>query len=275
MELIERGASGPEVKRIQEMLKGQGWYFDGDPRGNFGPLTEDAVEDFQFTHLNEKGLWLESDGVVGPETMWALENPDGDAQKSFLNATIPNGIGGARLKTLKTALKYWQRGVHESPSGANSGDGVDQFVRGYNKPPWCALFVSHVDLEANGSYAIGKREAGTANMLRKAREQGIFLPKGEYDPIPGDWFIMQNKRKDGTYKGTGHVGFVLRVSADGRVYQTVEGNCGNRVKCGERLVSSSKLEGWIRRYSDTQRPPSYVRGLAERFSKGVSGASTR
>jgi len=275
MEILKRGDSGPEVKAVQELLVKQGWYFDGDPGGNFGPITENAVEDFQFTHLGPDGNWLKVDGMVDMDTLWALENASGDPQRHFIEATVPKGIKGDRLKTLEVGLGYWRAGVHEVPDGANKGDGVDQFIQGYGPVPWCMLWVSHVDIEANGSYALKKREASTSRALAKAKEIGIFYSKVDYDPIPGDMFIMQNKTPSGHPKGTGHIGFVLAVSKDGQTFQTVEANCGNRVKVGERKRSDPKLEGWIRRYDDTRNPPKYERGLCGRSSGSVDKGGTR
>ena len=92
MILLKKGMKGDDVREVHKLLKKNGWFFDGDPRGNFGPLTEEAVIDFQHCHLDEKGDWLEVDGIVGPVTLWALKNPSGQSQRSFIEATVPKGI---------------------------------------------------------------------------------------------------------------------------------------------------------------------------------------
>jgi N-acetyl-anhydromuramyl-L-alanine amidase AmpD len=65
--LLRRGASGWQVKRLQRLLRRHGVFpkpakLDGD----FGELTELAVEAFQTLHS------LEVDGIVGPMTWHAL-----------------------------------------------------------------------------------------------------------------------------------------------------------------------------------------------------------
>lgn len=270
MELLERGMSGDDVREIQSLLKRQGWYFDGEPRGNFGPLTEDAVIDFQQTHLGNDGEWLEVDGIVGPQTLWAINNPSGDAQRSFIDASIPDGLSDIRDKQLEAALGYWRRGVHEVPDGSNQGDGVDQFITGYGPVPWCMLFVSHCDLQTNGGWALGRREAGTYNAWKKSTDLGIYFAKDVYTPVPGDWFLMQYRRDDGSFKGTGHVGFVLRVSKDGLSFQTVEGNAGNRVAVKTRYISQRTLIGFVNRWKG-EDDLDYERGLCPRMNQSVSG----
>lgn len=64
--LLKYGASGPDVKELQTMLNGHGFY-SAEIDGDFGPVTKTAVEEFQTT------AGLVSDGIVGPKT-WAELN---------------------------------------------------------------------------------------------------------------------------------------------------------------------------------------------------------
>lgn len=61
---IKQGDEGPEVYAIQFLLNARGAALV--PDGKFGPLTQDAVEDFQ----TDKGL--SEDIIVGPQTWEAL-----------------------------------------------------------------------------------------------------------------------------------------------------------------------------------------------------------
>ena len=274
MNLLQYGDKGDEVKILQRKLKDQGWFFDGDVRGNFLEMTENAVRDFQLTHLDSSGKWLEVDGIVGDLTWWALNNPSGDSQRSLIDATIPFGLTPERKNQLEVAMKYWRLNVHEVPDVSNQGDGVDQFIAGYGAVPWCMLFVSQCDLEANKSWAIGRREAGTYRAWKRSEELGIFHYKENYNPVPGDIFLMQYKGRNGVYNGTGHVGFVLRVSEDRSVFQTVEGNAGNRVKVGERSIDQSSLIGYINGWGDKGHCD-FETGLSPRFSKSLAREITR
>jgi peptidoglycan hydrolase-like protein with peptidoglycan-binding domain len=78
--VLRRGASGPEVETLQQMLIRAGYPLDVD--GDFGPTTEDAVERFQTAN------GLTADGIVGPQTWDALENAHSSGQES-------DGQGGA------------------------------------------------------------------------------------------------------------------------------------------------------------------------------------
>ena len=59
MKIIKKGDSGPEVHRLQTVLKLQ-------QDGVFGPATEKAVIRFQLAYD------LKPDGIVGPKTLGKL-----------------------------------------------------------------------------------------------------------------------------------------------------------------------------------------------------------
>ena len=65
MPLIKRGTVGQDVNRLQQALTVAGFY-TGRVDGDFGPMTEQAVMQYQRT----KGL--DVDGVVGPDTRRGL-----------------------------------------------------------------------------------------------------------------------------------------------------------------------------------------------------------
>ena len=60
----KRGSRGEMVRQIQKALAGSGLRVIVD--GNFGPITEEAVKEFQI----KKGL--KADGIVGPATLALL-----------------------------------------------------------------------------------------------------------------------------------------------------------------------------------------------------------
>ncbi len=63
---LRNGSTGPSVVSLQNVLIGLGYLAQGDADGNFGPVTQAAVEKFQV----DQGLV--SDGIVGPKTLNAL-----------------------------------------------------------------------------------------------------------------------------------------------------------------------------------------------------------
>jgi hypothetical protein len=60
--MLRRGNSGPDVVDLQEMLP----FFGGEIDGDFGPVTESAVIDYQ------RSRGLAADGIVGQQTWGAL-----------------------------------------------------------------------------------------------------------------------------------------------------------------------------------------------------------
>lgn len=70
---LKKGMTGLHVEALQRMLKIY-------PDGNFGPLTEEAVKDFQASH------GLKTDGIVGQLTWNALKKAEkGELKKSLRN----------------------------------------------------------------------------------------------------------------------------------------------------------------------------------------------
>lgn len=64
---LSKGSVGQEVEYVQSVLKKLG-YFHLDPTGYYGPITTEAVKQFQ------KDFNIEMVGVVGPETTNMLYN---------------------------------------------------------------------------------------------------------------------------------------------------------------------------------------------------------
>jgi peptidoglycan hydrolase-like protein with peptidoglycan-binding domain len=104
--LIQKGAKGPHVKKIQEALDKAGFWTYHKITDYFGSVTEDAVEKFQ----EEKGLAI--DGEVGPKTLKALgititENDLPDASDDFDTKYKGVTIKGSHFpdKPIKTGLR--------------------------------------------------------------------------------------------------------------------------------------------------------------------------
>ena len=73
---LRRGSSGSAVTEVQQQLRDLG-YFNADPTGYFGPVTEQAVIRFQ------RNYGVRADGIVGSQTRTALSNALVTQQESF------------------------------------------------------------------------------------------------------------------------------------------------------------------------------------------------
>jgi peptidoglycan hydrolase-like protein with peptidoglycan-binding domain len=96
---LRRGSRGPDVEILQQRLVELGWQLDVD--GDFGPMTEDAVKEFQ----SQNGL--DVDGIVGPNTWAALDARQGPRPRPRSTPTkatpretyAPTGAKGAPAGT--------------------------------------------------------------------------------------------------------------------------------------------------------------------------------
>jgi hypothetical protein len=273
------GDQGGDVTELVELLTAHGC----PPRPPvtsaapvFGRAVENSVLYFQMTHLGEDGDWLEVDGVVGPASWWALEHAAGQPQRSFLEVGIPEGIEGTRRSLLETAVK--EHGVREDSGRPNRGPEVDKFLppeitRRPDQPgqPWCCYFVSWTAREVYGKHILGRPVASCWVAWKRAQENERWLPNdGQEVPTPGDAFLILHGEPERGWC-TGHIGFVLQVADDGRSFNTVEGNCGNRVKIGRRSLGDPLLRGFINIVGDR---PDFLRGSL-RGAKDLGTSGTR
>ena len=225
------------VQHLQRLLLsngyGAGYQSSIGVTGFFDDNTEDQVEMFQLQHIGSDGEQLDSDGIVGSQTWWALENPSGASQKNNISqdSLAISGLTPIRAALISLILEEHEKGVRETPDGSNRSRDIDQYwgdlkIRG---KPWCCTFVSWGLYETLDDHPIGGvHNVGVIRMSRTAVRAGFQV----MEPKPGDIFVQEKRR------GKGHTGFVIGVSRDGRSIYTCEGNCGNRLKIGKRKVSS-------------------------------------
>lgn len=287
MQILRKGDKGNEVKTLQRKLQAQGFLSDGVD-GDFGKNTHEAVVYFQMTHLDKRGRPLEVDGIVGEDTWWALDNPSGDAQISGIEPRIPFGLTPARQLLLGLALYEHGMKVRERPDGSNRSERIDVYT-GYTRrlsntkgPAWCCFFVHYIwkqlDIHIDtwpGHYPFGARTGSTWKAWKAAEDAEVYFDKTFHPVIPGDCFLMQYKDERGRWKHRGHIGFVLRVekSTGGDIrFNTVEGNCGNRVKVGLRSITEPSLIGFINPFPENEQPTNFETGIME--ASGVGGSST-
>lgn len=279
--MLRKGHTGQDVADVQELLRQSGASLTVD--GVYGPSTQRAVSYFQSTHLGEDGEWLTVDGIVGPNTLWALRNPSGDLQRSRILAEIPAGLSVARDRVMQHAVHEWEIGVKEVPDGSNTSSspegGIEKYTiidKGrYEKPaPWCMRFAKwcllqtvnegnlsdapFADLRGGGS--VSRTYESAVSLSASSPSDIWFKEGGTYTPRPGDMALMG---------GLSHVALVLRVS-DRRI-NTIEGNSGNRVKCGIR--NRHDIFGYINVFDDRNSTPMFEYGVFD--SERTKGLSTR
>lgn len=278
-ESLQLGSSGPEVPRLIALLSAQGCaprLSDGGMPTAFDRNVQNMVLYFQMTHQGRNGQWLAVDGSVGADTWWALENATGAPQRSFLEVGIPADITGPRRTILETAVR--QHGICEDPGRPNRGAEVDKFlpreatkVATAEGPPWCCYFASWVVRQALGEHPVGRPLASVYEAWANARKLRRWEPNvSGHVPTPGDAFVILHGEPEKGYC-QGHIGFVLQVAADGKSINTVEGNCGNRVKIAMRSLADPQLKGFINVVGD--HPP-FTRGSL-RGAVNVSRVGTR
>lgn len=268
--ILKRGDQNHHVSEVKVLMRSQG-FWDGTDSQDFGPKMKAAVTYFQSTHLGPDGKFLKGDGEIGPRTWWALENPSGDAQRSFIQAptgTIP-ALTSNRSKLIEILLAEHRAGVREVPDGSNGGDGVEKFIAGVGRVAWCALTQSWVHREVFGSYPNGTRYAHVQTWWREARQNGTGFLKSQYVPVPGDLAVWCFAG------GTGHISRVVAVSPDDRlITNCVGGNEGNRLKLGVRDFNNEpRMVGFINNFGDTKtgRDITFNRGLFTSGSEGPLG----
>jgi peptidoglycan hydrolase-like protein with peptidoglycan-binding domain len=251
---VRKGSSGPQVEALQKALNAAGIQPPLEVNGTCGPEMEAAIRKFQAEH----GCAV--DGLVGPETMGALDAALGLPPKSGKGWSGVGGGGGAqgpgqfpggadvpgipppsgptsggesRLAALRSARS--QIGIREA-SGNNDGVPASRFSNGRNVP-WCANFVSWNFRQAGNPLPGNQVAIGSCDtMANELKRAGMWI--GKQTPQPGDVIFF------GTPGDYTHVGIVDRVEG-GRVY-TVEGNSGNRVAERSYSLSDGRIQGYGR-----------------------------
>jgi hypothetical protein len=233
--LLKIGSTGADVARVHQALLEAGLAVDPSElsASSYGPSTSAAVRNFQQHHVDRYGHALGIDGVVGEESLWALEHPGdvGGFKAPGWTWRLPHL---SEPSSLVITVAVNDIGKREDPDGFNDGPDLAKFhTQGL---PWCAAAVSTWWKMAPGGCPWGFT-AGTATLADWARAhkrvvaQGglLLLADARQRVLPGDVFVMQHGN------GHGHTGLVVGYTEDGRVC-TVEGNCGNAVRgCVRKL----------------------------------------
>jgi hypothetical protein len=232
----------PEMLELQKRLQRLGYGYSIRADGYPSNELWEAVERFQMQHSGPSGKPLTVDGVVGPSTWWALDNPSGAAQRNGFALAMPprDQLTANRWLVLDTVAREYRLDVREEPDGSNRGPQVDGYWghTGIIGEPWCCALVSTILRRALKRYPLGEHFVSCQKMLQKARELGLVTER----PRPGDIWVQVRPR------GAGHTGFAAAFSATD--VATFEGNAGNRLKHGRRRLDT--IDAWIDVYRDGQ-----------------------
>jgi len=181
---LKKGDEGSNVRALQEKLRVAGFYY-GNSNGIFGPITEEAVKQFQEAYN------LDVDGVVGPATQQKLP-PVGvgygeDPSKGRTNDdNLHLGDRGEAIRVLQAQLiqaKYLE-GEPNGYYGPYTADAVRRFqaanyltVSGVAGPTTRAKLYSMVNTAPN------KSDFDVLEIQRRLREQGFY--KGPLNGVLG------------------------------------------------------------------------------------------
>lgn len=185
-QLLQRGDQGEDVRVLQEKLRVAGFY-SGRATGVFGPVTEEAVKQFQIASQ------LDADGIVGPATLGKLPpmgvgggvaNPPRQTAANSDNLTM--GHRGEAVIVLQQHLiaAGYLNGTPTGYFGPMTVDAVRRFqadnylaVSGIAGPTTRAKLYSLTNTGTGGNFSV-------LEIQRRLQEQGFY--RGQLDGIMGD-----------------------------------------------------------------------------------------
>jgi hypothetical protein len=222
--LLKLGSKGNQVTALTRKLVARGHL--GQASNTFDGRVRTAVMGFQSTNLDERGIPLKVDGIVGPVTWWALEHTETnlafDAPESMALDRIPDGGSERGRAALQVALDEIAAGAGEGGKN-NDGPFVNKYLNGIVRPPaeWCAGFVSWCFDQGPGGCPYGYT-LGARDTLHRCRVRGWGYDHRAEMPQPGDIVVWRRGPIDGWL---GHAGLVLQTTQGGMLH-TIEGNKG-------------------------------------------------
>lgn len=222
--------AGEPIGRLHQLLLELGYSLESQElsRQVFGVTTRAAVEDFQNRHVAQDGSRLIADGIVGPRTLWALQNPRGPG-----NAYVAPGWR-AEPSTVRPAV----RAVVQDAIGdigkreiGSSNDGPDLAKFRTGGLPWCAYAVSTWYEKADQGSPFGRLASAWKIRTWAKGHNAIVEPETAQ---PGDiWLAIRAG-------GHGHVELIVANLEHDQV-ACVGGNVGNAVRGTIRAPSAATM----------------------------------
>ncbi|MDB9447376.1 peptidoglycan-binding domain-containing protein [Anabaena sp. CS-542/02] len=186
-QLLHRGDQGEDVRVLQERLRVAGFY-SGKATGVFGPVTEEAVKQFQTASK------LDADGIVGPSTIKKLPpvgvgggtTPPPRPRQTANPENLRMGNRGEAVRLLQQhliAAGY----LNATPSGyfgPHTDDAVRRFqaanhlaVSGIAGPTTRAKLYSLINTGRQGNFSV-------LEIQRRLQEQGFY--RGDLNGVMSD-----------------------------------------------------------------------------------------
>ncbi len=237
------------MTQLQRLLAAAGkQYADimGQIDADFGPRTEAAVRTFQAQHHDMQSQPLEVDGIVGPETMFALGHPVESASTSdvrfyqrsvVLHPPLTLPLPERLIRIAVNEHNLIPR-IVEDPPGSNDGP-PSKYMNGRNREQWCSDFVSwclrqallqmghtveqvkDIDFPYSGDLNEWLLNHGGRRLYQKLQRGDVF------------WFYSSSASPPWQ-----HVGLIEAAPAGNQAVITIEGNVSNAVSSRFRSVNS-------------------------------------
>jgi hypothetical protein len=254
---VKLDSKNKTVKMWQKLLISKGYDLgNAGADGHFGKKTEQATMAWQL----DNGLAV--DGVVGNETVGALDNP---TKLKTLPWQDPTKSLGERA--LYFSLSEKAKNVREQPDGSNGGPEIKEYFKnvtrnikgketklGLTSGNWCsvsACFAMEKSLLKDEKMPHGYR-AGVVELIQDSMKLGSWksaedIRNKKYTMQKGDLAIF-----DRSVPGKSNTSWwrhVARVETetreDGKSFRTLGGNEKNCYQLTERDITSSKFIGCV------------------------------
>lgn len=264
--LVARGDSGTQVRQVQQRLQQLG-YFNANVTGNFGGLTQEAVIRFQ------RDAGLSADGIVGPQTLAALDIRVGSLDTGNTGNTGPNrdliglgrgdsGPGVSDLQRRLQALGYF----NQQPTG-NFGSVTENAVirlqQDYNVP--ATGLVTEATLALLNSGLNPAQDAVFPGTTLREGDRGLAVEA-----------LQQRLQTLGFYDGsiTGYFDALTAVAV--QQFQQSRGIYANGVVGSTTLFAlNPNVPGIPYRIPIVQRPPAPIQNSLSIISLGDTGSQVR
>ncbi len=220
------------------MISNFGWQM---PAFNFNWNVFTDFSSFNFSEMFSSNIW---NTPFNQNINYNFNNIfNNDTFNSFtVGDTFTSSKKGStslQLKLADTAKSYLGK--------VNSDAEGNKLFSGGKTQPWCADFVSYVTKEALGS----KLPSSFKNFSSVSSLKQWGQNNGCYSEVPSTGkaeYIAQNVKIGDIMiekkAGKSHTGVVTKVNSDGS-FETVEGNCGNKVATRHYTADSPTLSGFI------------------------------